>query len=99
MPCPPPRAKTAGLSSSNPNLQNIPIRTKLGNEIRAAFVPQDKDSVIMSADYSQIELRLLAHCSDDEILIKAFNNDEDIHAQTASKIFSVPLNFCFVVVF
>ena len=82
---------TGRLSSSNPNLQNIPIRTQLGNQIRAAFVPQNDNCVMMSADYSQIELRLLAHCSGDEVLISAFNNDEDIHAQTAAKIFGVKL--------
>lgn len=83
---------TGRLSSSNPNLQNIPIRTKLGNRIRKAFVPEDKNSqVLLSADYSQIELRLLAHCSGDEHLIHAFKSGEDIHAQTAAKIFEVPL--------
>lgn len=83
---------TGRLSSSNPNLQNIPTRTKLGNRIRKAFVPADKNSqVLLSADYSQIELRLLAHCSGDENLIHAFKSGEDIHAETAAKIFEVPL--------
>ena len=83
---------TGRLSSSNPNLQNIPIRSEIGNRIRAAFVPQDKENyVIFSADYSQIELRLLAHVTEDEILVSAFRNNEDIHAQTASKVFGVPL--------
>lgn len=84
---------TGRLSSSNPNLQNIPVRTSLGNRIRKAFVPEDKNSqVLLSADYSQIELRLLAHCSGDENLISAFKSGEDIHAQTAAKIFDVDLN-------
>lgn len=84
---------TGRLSSSNPNLQNIPVRTKLGNRIRKAFVPENKTSqVLLSADYSQIELRLLAHCSGDENLIHAFKTGEDIHAQTAAKVFDVPLS-------
>ena len=84
---------TGRLSSSNPNLQNIPIRTKLGNRIRKAFIPENKMSqLLLSADYSQIELRLLAHCSGDENLIQAFKTGEDIHAQTAAKVFDVPLN-------
>lgn len=84
---------TGRLSSSNPNLQNIPIRTQLGSRIRKAFVPEDKNSqVLLSADYSQIELRLLAHCSGDENLINAFNSGEDIHAQTAAKVFGVSLS-------
>lgn len=84
---------TGRLSSSNPNLQNIPVRTKLGNRIRKAFVPEDKNSqVLLSADYSQIELRLLAHVSGDENLINAFNSGEDIHTETASKVFEVPMN-------
>ena len=84
---------TGRLSSSNPNLQNIPVRTELGGRIRKAFVPQDKENqVLLSADYSQIELRLLAHCSKDENLIHAFNSGEDIHAQTAAKVFGVGLN-------
>ena len=84
---------TGRLSSSNPNLQNIPIRTKLGSRIRKAFVPEDKNAqVLLSADYSQIELRLLAHCSGDENLIHAFKTGEDIHAQTAAKVFDVPLS-------
>ncbi len=84
---------TGRLSSSNPNLQNIPVRTKLGSRIRKAFVPENKTSqVLLSADYSQIELRLLAHCSGDENLIQAFNSGEDIHAQTAARVFDVPLN-------
>jgi len=82
---------TGRLSSSNPNLQNIPIRSEIGNRIRAAFVPENRETcVILSADYSQIELRLLAHVTEDEILVKAFNNNEDIHARTASKVFNVP---------
>ncbi len=84
---------TGRLSSSDPNLQNIPIRSELGNRIRAAFVPHDREnSVILSADYSQIELRLLAHCSNDSALIEAFNSSEDIHSITAGKVFDVPLN-------
>ena len=83
---------TGRLSSSNPNLQNIPIRTPEGNKIRQAFVPEDKQNyLIMSADYSQIELRLLAHVSDDENLINAFNSGIDVHTLTASKVFEVPV--------
>jgi DNA polymerase-1 len=81
---------TGRLSSSDPNLQNIPIRTDEGNRVRQAFIPE-KGWVIVSADYSQIELRLLAHLSQDETLMEAFQRDEDIHARTASEIFSVPL--------
>lgn len=84
---------TGRLSSSNPNLQNIPIRTKLGSRIRKAFVPESQETqVLLSADYSQIELRLLAHCSGDENLIHAFKSGEDIHAQTAAKVFDVELS-------
>ena len=83
---------TGRLSSSNPNLQNIPIRTPLGNRIRACFTPENPSSLIISADYSQIELRLLAHFSKDEHLISAFNNDIDIHTATASKVFDVPVD-------
>ena len=84
---------TGRLSSSNPNLQNIPIRTKLGNRIRKAFVPKNKDtSVIISADYSQIELRLLAHVSGDENMIEALNSSVDIHTLTASKVFNVSVD-------
>ena len=82
---------TGRLSSSNPNLQNIPIRSEIGNRIRAAFTAQDKDSLIFSADYSQIELRLLAHFSGDEKLKEAFLNNIDIHSATASSVFDVPL--------
>ena len=81
-------AATGRLSSSDPNLQNIPIRTEEGRRIREAFVPRD-DWQLVSADYSQIELRVLAHCSDDEILIRAFAEDEDIHARTASEVFQL----------
>lgn len=83
---------TGRLSSSNPNLQNIPIRTEEGNKIRQAFVPSDSANyLIMSADYSQIELRLLAHVSEDEHLIEAFNSGIDVHTLTASKVFEVPI--------
>lgn len=83
-------ASTGRLSSNDPNLQNIPIRTELGKEIRKAFVPKDKNHLILSADYSQIELRIMAHISGDENLIKAFEDGEDIHRSTAAKVFSVP---------
>ncbi len=79
---------TGRLSSSNPNLQNIPIRTEEGREIRAAFVPR-KGWTILSADYSQIELRLLAHYSEDPILVEAFEADEDIHTRTATEVFEL----------
>ncbi len=82
---------TGRLSSSNPNLQNIPIRTEQGREIRKAFVPQDSSSVIMSADYSQIELRIMAHLSGDEHLCAAFRDGIDVHSATAAKIFRVPV--------
>ena len=82
---------TGRLSSSNPNLQNIPIRTALGNRIRGAFTAENKDNLIISADYSQIELRLLAHISRDDNLIDAFCEDEDVHSSTASKVFGVPI--------
>jgi len=82
-------AATGRLSSSNPNLQNIPIRTELGREIRAAFVPQRGWKLIV-ADYSQIELRLLAHMSRDAVLLDAFLNGEDIHTRTAAEVFGVP---------
>jgi len=82
---------TGRLSSTNPNLQNIPIRTPRGREIRRAFVPASDDFVILSADYSQIELRIMAAFSQDSTMLEAFNNGLDIHAQTASKVFKVAL--------
>ncbi|MCU1234542.1 MAG: polymerase [Candidatus Solibacter sp.] len=82
-------AATGRLSSSNPNLQNIPIRTALGREIRAAFVPRDGWTLLV-ADYSQIELRLLAHMSGDELLVQAFRDGEDIHTRTAAEVMGVP---------
>ncbi|HSB16039.1 MAG TPA: DNA polymerase I [Bryobacteraceae bacterium] len=82
-------AATGRLSSSNPNLQNIPIRTELGREIRAAFVPRE-GWLLVAADYSQIELRLLAHMSRDPVLVEAFRNGEDIHTRTAAEVFGVP---------
>ena len=82
---------TGRLSSTNPNLQNIPIRTEQGKEVRRAFIPQHAGSVFISADYSQIELRLIAHFSGDEHFIQAFLEGEDIHAATAAKIFRVPI--------
>jgi DNA polymerase-1 len=83
---------TGRLSSSNPNLQNIPVRTEEGNKIRQAFVPKDSEnSLILSADYSQIELRVLAHVSEDANLIHTFNSGVDVHTLTASKVFEVPI--------
>jgi len=81
--------ETGRLSSSQPNLQNIPIRTELGRQIRKAIVPSNKDLIMIAADYSQIELRILAHLSGDQNLITAFQKDEDIHQFTASLIFDV----------
>lgn len=81
---------TGRLSSSNPNLQNIPVRTDRGREIRKAFVPGTPDGLVMSADYSQIELRIMAHLSCDSHLIKAFRDGVDVHAATAAKIFGIP---------
>lgn len=80
---------TGRLSSTDPNLQNIPIRTSLGKEIRKAFVPQFPDALILSADYSQIELRIMAYISQDHALIEAFKNNVDIHSATASRLFDV----------
>lgn len=82
---------TGRLSSSNPNLQNIPIRTEIGRKIRRAFVAKDSGSSLISADYSQIELRMLAHMSGDETLIDAFQKNQDIHNRTAGEIFGVPI--------
>src|SRR5258708_7132909 len=80
---------TGRLSSANPNLQNIPVRTELGREIRAAFTAAP-GYVLLAADYSQIELRLLAHYSKDPLLVEAFRRDDDIHPLTASQVFGVP---------
>ena len=77
---------------TNPNLQNIPIRDENGRELRKAFTASDDAHVFLSADYSQVELRLMAHFSEDEDMIQAFNNKEDIHAATAAKIFKVSLD-------
>ncbi len=82
-------AATGRLSSSAPNLQNIPVRSEFGRRIREGFVPGRDDAVLVSADYSQIELRVLAHLSGDETLCEAFHNDADIHAATASRVFNV----------
>ena len=84
-------AATGRLSSNNPNLQNIPIRTERGRQVRKAFIPKNDDYVLLAADYSQIELRLIAALSGDEIMIQSFLNGEDIHASTAAKVFGVPL--------
>jgi len=84
-------AATGRLSSTNPNLQNIPIRTKRGQEVRKAFIPRDNNHVLVAADYSQIELRIIAALSGEDTMIKAFQDGEDIHASTASKVFNVPL--------
>lgn len=85
-------AATGRLSCQDPNLQNIPVRSDLGRQIREAFCPQKEGWSYLASDYSQIELRLLAHFSEDPILLHAFTNNEDIHAHTASVIFNVPLN-------
>ena len=85
-------ASTGRLSSINPNLQNIPIRTKRGREIRKAFTAKNKDYFIMAADYSQIELRIIASLCEEQNMINAFKNNEDIHASTASAVFNVPIN-------
>lgn len=85
-------AATGRLSSNNPNLQNIPIRTPRGQEIRKAFVPRDDEHLILSADYSQIELRIMAAFSEDPAMMEAFNTGRDIHATTASKVFNVSLD-------
>jgi len=84
-------AATGRLSSTDPNLQNIPVRTEEGREIRKAFIPRDDDHVLLVADYSQIELRILAHYSEDKGLIEAFKRGEDIHARTAAEVYSVDL--------
>ncbi len=83
-------AATGRLSSNNPNLQNIPIRTERGREVRKAFIPRDANHVILAADYSQIELRLIAELSEEKTMMEAFINGEDIHAATAAKVFGVP---------
>ena len=84
-------AATGRLSSINPNLQNIPIRTERGKEIRKAFIPRNKDFVILSADYSQIELRIIAALSEEENMINAFENNEDIHSSTAALVFNTKI--------
>ena len=84
-------AATGRLSSNNPNLQNIPIRTERGRQVRKAFVPRDENYTLLAADYSQIELRIIAALSEEETMIEAFKNGEDIHASTASRVFNIPL--------
>jgi len=84
-------AATGRLSSNNPNLQNIPIRTERGRQVRKAFIPRNEEYTLLAADYSQIELRIIAALSQEETMIEAFKNGEDIHASTASKVFNVPL--------
>lgn len=84
-------AATGRLSSNNPNLQNIPVRTERGRLIRKAFIARNEDYILLSADYSQIELRIIAALSGEENMIKAFQNNEDIHKSTAAKVFNVPL--------
>lgn len=85
-------AATGRLSSNNPNLQNIPIRTERGRQVRKAFIPRDQNHVLLAADYSQIELRIIAALSEEETMIEAFKNGEDIHASTAAKVFNVPID-------
>lgn len=83
---------TGRISSTDPNLQNIPIRSELGGELRRMFVPTDEEHCFIDADYSQIELRVLAHITGDEAMCRAFRNGEDIHTQTASQVFGVPIS-------
>ena len=83
---------TGRISSTEPNLQNIPVRTQLGREMRKMFVAQNEDYILVDADYSQIELRVLAHIANDETMIKAFKNNEDIHSVTASQVLGIPLD-------
>ena len=85
-------AATGRLSSNNPNLQNIPIKTAKGREIRKAFIPRDENHVLLAADYSQIELRIIAAVSGDETMTKSFNAGEDIHSATAAKVFGIKIN-------
>lgn len=85
-------AATGRLSSTNPNLQNIPIRTERGRRVRDLFVARDEDHVLLSADYSQIELRVIASMSQDKAMVDAFLSGEDIHAATAAKVFGLPLS-------
>ncbi len=85
-------AATGRLSSNNPNLQNIPIRTKRGQAVRKSFIPRDENHVLLAADYSQIELRIIAALSNEENMITAFKNGEDIHAATAARVFNVPID-------
>ena len=84
-------AATGRLSSNNPNLQNIPIRTERGKQVRKAFIPRSEDYTLLAADYSQIELRIIAALSKEETMISAFKNGEDIHASTASQVFNIPI--------
>lgn len=84
-------AATGRLSSNNPNLQNIPIRTERGRQVRKAFIPRNEDYLILAADYSQIELRIIASLSEEDNMIDAFKRKEDIHASTASRVFNVPI--------
>lgn len=85
-------AATGRLSSNNPNLQNIPIRTERGRQVRKAFIPRNGDYTLLAADYSQIELRIIAALSEETTMIDAFKNGEDIHASTAAKVFNVPIS-------
>ena len=85
-------AATGRLSSNNPNLQNIPIRTERGRQVRKAFIPRDENHLLVAADYSQIELRIIAALSKEETMIEAFKNGEDIHASTAARVFNIPIS-------
>ena len=85
-------AATGRLSSNNPNLQNIPIRTEAGRKVRKAFIPGDEEHILLAADYSQIELRLIAEISGDEAMLEAFINGQDIHRATAAKVYDVPFD-------